>query len=144
MTVRLADRFGDDGMVGGCVIEAGQSGWSIALLMMSCRAMGRGVIDALLAWICQAAGRAGAQAVRVPCLVTPRGVPLRIALASAGFRAGAGTVTGPADAAEADAAEAEAADGREVKAGRRTAVFGRQLAGPLPALPGWATAPEYP
>jgi methoxymalonate biosynthesis protein len=120
MTVRLADRFGDDGMVGGCVIQTGQAGWSARLLMMSCRAMGRGVIDALLAWLCQAAARAGAPAVQVPCLATSRNVPLRIALAGAGFRA------------------------RDATAGGRSAVFARQLAGPLPPLPSWATAPEHP
>ena len=119
MAVRLADRFGDDGMVGGCVVDTRSQAWSVPLLMMSCRAMGRGVIDALLAWLCRAAARAGAQAVQVPCLVTPRNVPLRIALASAGFRA---------------------AD----PAGGGAAIFARQLAGPLPALPAWATAPERP
>jgi methoxymalonate biosynthesis protein len=118
ITVRLSDRFGDDGIVGGCVIDTSRAdGWSVRLLMMSCRAIGRGVVDALLAWLCQAAQRAGAGTVQVPCLITPRNVPLRIALAAAGFRA--------------DSADA---------------VFARQLAGPhagpLPALPSWATAAE--
>lgn len=151
MTVRLSDRFGDDGVVGGCIIDAGScmiddSGggvidscsppaWRVQLLMMSCRAMGRGVIDALLAWLCQAAARAGAQEVTIPCLVTTRNVPLRIALAGAGFRADAraGAVggTGPG---EAGGGEGGSQDG--------AAVFGRRLDGLLPALPGWASAPE--
>ncbi len=129
ITVRLADRYGDDGLVGGCVIAtAGAAGeqpelglmstqvWDVPLLMMSCRAMGRGVIDALLAWLCRAARAAGASQVTVPCVVNPRNVPLRIALTSAGFRA------------EADAAVAAA----------RTAVYLRRLDEPLPDLPDWA------
>jgi FkbH-like protein len=125
IAVRLSDRFGDDGIVGGCVIDtAGGLSWRVQLLLMSCRAMGRGVIDALLAWLCQAAASGGAQAVEIPCLVTTRNVPLRIALAGAGFRSDADAAAGPAQSQRPD----------------RPAVFSRRLDGPLPALPDWATA----
>jgi hypothetical protein len=99
--------------------------------MMSCRALGRGVIDALLAWLCQRAARAGAAELRVPCLVTERNVPLRIALTGAGFRAGAGA---------RDSDEAAGAGGAP------QAVFTRRLSGKLPVLPDWAAgrAPEPP
>jgi len=63
VTVRLRDRFGDDGIVGGCVTEQRENGHrSVRLLMMSCRAMGRGVIDALLAWLIRSAARRRARA----------------------------------------------------------------------------------
>jgi methoxymalonate biosynthesis protein len=125
-TVRLADRFGDDGIVGGCVIVVGpgQAGtgrrpsWDVPLLMMSCRALGRGVIDAQLTWICQAARAGGAGQVTLTCLVSPRNVPLRIALTGAGFRAAA--PDGPAGAP-------------------RFARYVRSLVDPLPDLPGWVT-----
>ncbi len=121
VTVGLSDRFGDDGIVGGCVIATAGPGaapgtWEVPLLMMSCRAIGRGVIDALLAWICATAKSAGAERVSVPCVITPHNVPLRIALTGAGFRAGT-------------------ADG----AG--TAVYVRSLDGPLPAPPAWVGTP---
>jgi len=120
VTVRLADRFGDDGLVGGCVVEAGPGGtWTVTLLMMSCRAMGRGVIEALLAWLARSAADAGAAELAVPCLVTARNVPLRLALAASGFRAPA----------------AEGSPGPP-----RLATFTRPLAGPRPALPDWVTA----
>ncbi len=117
IVVRLSDRFGDDGIVGAAVAETGgPASWSVPVLMMSCRALGRGIIDALLAWLCQQAARAGAAELRVPCLVTERNVPLRIALAGAGLRAEAGAPPGP---------------------GAR-ALFTRRLSGDLPVLPGWA------
>ena len=119
-TVRLADRFGDDGLVGACVIATGPGGWKLTLLMMSCRALGRGVIDALLGWTCLAARSAGTDRVAVPCLISPRNVPLRIALAGAGFRA----------------AEQNRAGGTA-----RTAVYRRRLDEPLPDLPDWVTVP---
>ena len=126
-TVRLSDRFGDDGMVGGCVVEPGADrGWTVTLLMMSCRAMGRGVIEALLAWLARSAARGGAQELAVPCLVSPRNVPLRLALAASGFRAkGASTAEGGPP-------------------GQHPARFSRALVGPPPALPGWVTAPGEP
>ena len=83
---------------------------------MSCRALGRGALDALLAWLCRAAAAAGAAELQVPCLVTDRNVPMRLALAAAGLRAAPGAV---------------AADGR--------AVFSRSLAGSLPPVPDWLT-----
>ncbi len=118
VTVTLQDRFGDDGLVGGCVIGAGQGtgGWDVPVLMMSCRAMGRGVIDGLLAWLCLAAHEAGAGQVTLPCVINPRNVPLRIALTGAGFRAGDGG--------------RDAADGRMAR-------YVRPLDLPLPALPDW-------
>jgi FkbH-like protein len=119
-TVRLSDRFGDDGLVGCCVIDTTLAAWQVPLLMMSCRALGRGVIDALLAWLCLAASQAGADRVDVACVLSPRNVPLRIALTAAGFRAaGAGQAGGPFPAA----------------------TFARAVDGALPVLPGWVAGP---
>ena len=111
LAVRLRDRFGDDGLVGTCVTEAGPDGWTVTLLAMSCRAMGRGVIDALLAWLIEAAARTGVRELVIPALLTPRNVPLRLALAAAGFRA----------------SEAEPAGGSAGEAGQRRAVFRRAV-----------------
>ena len=118
ITVRLSDRFGDDGMVGGCVIDVGGGGWTVTLLMISCRAIGRGVIDVLLAWMAGAAARDGAAILAVSCLINDRNVPLRLALAGAGFRAGQAAAGGPA------------------------ALFSKELSAPLPALPAWVSVQD--
>ncbi len=126
-TLRLADDFGDDGLVGAAILAGNGAGvgapfvMSAPLVMMSCRALGRGALDALLAWMCQAAAQAGATELAVPCLVTDRNVPMRLALAAAGLRAAPGVVT---------------ADGR--------AIFTRSLTGSLPALPDWVTVEATP
>ena len=134
VTVRLRDAFGDDGIVGTSVTGRGADGtWTVRLLAMSCRAMGRGVIGALLTWLIREAAREGAGQVAVPCVLNDRNVPLRLALASAGFRAdgepGAGpeSVAGPGEPGLADP-------------GAGT-VFRRNVGGSLPALPSWVTAP---
>ena len=99
--------------------RGGQRSWHVPMLMMSCRALGRGVIDALLTWICRAARAGGAARSALTCVISPRNVPLRIALTGAGFRA--------ADA-RAPAAAAP-----------RVARLRRPLGEPLPDLPGWVT-----
>jgi FkbH-like protein len=137
ITVRLSDRFGDDGLVGCCVAARDQAGWrTVRLLAMSCRAMGRGVIDTLLAWLARAAAREGAAGVRVGCVLTERNVPLRLALAAAGFRAGDDQVPAGGDVPGDD----------EAPAGSRgaMAVFSRGSGAPLPPLPGWVTVPGEP
>ena len=116
-TVTLADDFGDDGLVGAAILAGNVGGpWSAPLVMMSCRALGRGALDALLAWLCRSAAAAGATELQVPCLVTARNVPMRMALAAAGLRADPEAVT---------------PDGR--------AVFARSLTGELPALADWVS-----
>jgi methoxymalonate biosynthesis protein len=135
VTVTLRDDFGDDGLVG-AAIATGNGGIlapvppagpppvprtaplvvAVPLVMMSCRALGRGALDALLAWLCRSAAATGAAELQVPCLVTERNVPMRLALAAAGLRAKPGSV---------------AADGR--------AIFARPLTGELPALADWVT-----
>jgi methoxymalonate biosynthesis protein len=125
LTVRLRDTFGDDGLVGGCVTGYGAGTWAVRLLMMSCRAMGRGVIEALLAWLARSASRQGAHVLQIPCALNDRNVPLRLALAAAGFRAAAGPPPDPA-----------------AIAGR--AVFSLDLGGPLPVLPDWVSGPGEP
>jgi methoxymalonate biosynthesis protein len=145
--VRLADRFGDDGVVGGCVVERGSgSAWTVTLLMMSCRAMGRGVIQALLAWLARSAAHGGAATLAVPSLVTPRNVPLRLALAAAGFRAADGTAGGSGGSSPR-ASTAGGSGGSSPRAStdgttedQPVALFSRPLTGPLPELPGYVTS----
>ncbi len=144
-TVRLRDAFGDDGIVGACVTSYDPGGtWTVRLLMMSCRAMGRGVIGALLAWVTRSAARAGAREVAVRCVLTERNVPLRLALTGAGFRAEpqdavpAWGDTGPAGG------HPRAPDGPGTPRGFDAAVFRRGTDAPLPALPAWVRAPGEP
>ena len=109
--VRLRDRFGDDGLVGAAVVTTQPEAWTVELLMMSCRAMGRGVIETLLAELSAQAVADEAAELRIPLNVNDRNVPLRLAMVSAGFRADNGSVP----------------------------IFARSLTGPQPAPPEWIT-----
>lgn len=151
VTVRLRDAFGDDGIVGACVTSHDRdSTWTVRLLMMSCRAMGRGVIGALLAWVARSAAAAGAREVAVRCVLTERNVPLRLALTGAGFRAGApdepqdGEAAVPTWGDTPPSGDTPGPDGPGTPRGNAAAVFRRGTGAPLPALPAWVRAPDEP
>jgi methoxymalonate biosynthesis protein len=146
-TVTLRDAFGDDGIVGACVTSHDPDGtWTVRLLMMSCRAMGRGVIGALLAWVTRSAARAGAREVAVRCVLTERNVPLRLALTGAGFRAGpeGAEAAVPTWGDTPHSGDTPDPDGPGTPRSAGAAVFRRGTGAPLPALPAWVRAPGEP
>lgn len=132
-TVRLADDFGDDGLVGAAIgvhsTAAQEAELTVPLVMMSCRALGRGTLDALLAWLCRSAAAAGAARVQVPCRLTDRNVPFRMALVAAGFRAEPG---------------ASSPDGRVLFSRTLIDTVTGALAGDLPAVPDYVVSPGQP
>ena len=48
-TVRVADRFGDYGLVGLVIAERGQERWNLDTFLLSCRVLGRGVEHRIVA-----------------------------------------------------------------------------------------------
>jgi FkbH-like protein len=61
MQVRLADKFGDNGMISVVVFDKSADAWANDIWLMSCRVLGRRVEEAVLAHVCAAASTAGAQ-----------------------------------------------------------------------------------
>jgi FkbH-like protein len=61
LQVRLQDIFGDNGMISAVICRKGQSVWEIESWVMSCRVLGRGVEQAVLALLAQHAQSAGAR-----------------------------------------------------------------------------------
>jgi FkbH-like protein len=85
---RLADRFGDYGLVGMVAVDrpAGATDWRVDLLAVSCRVEGRGVPAALLRWTMDEARRAGATGLRALYRANGRNVRLVLLLRQLGFR----------------------------------------------------------
>lgn len=59
LMAELKDRFGSYGRIGLCVVDRRRDLWTVELLLMSCRVMGRNVGNTLLAVIADLAHRAG-------------------------------------------------------------------------------------
>jgi len=116
VVLSLADRFGDDGLVGMAAVSAPDGPeWTVDLVAVSCRAGGRGAVPVLLTGVARLARSRGAQRLSVLCRLTERNVPIRLGLKQAGFTA-AGR-TGDVAAYTLDLAE-------------------------TPAYPGWITVAE--
>jgi FkbH-like protein len=60
LQVRLADRFGDNGMISVIIFDKGAKEWSCDTWLMSCRVLGRRVEELVLATVAEAAKEAGA------------------------------------------------------------------------------------
>jgi FkbH-like protein len=61
LQIRLADRFGDNGMISVVIFEIGLEEWSCDTWLMSCRVLGRRVEELVLATVATAARKAGAK-----------------------------------------------------------------------------------
>ena len=86
--VDVRDRLGDYGLVGVCILVR-SSKWSgdvgIDTLLISCRALGRGVEDATLYWIMELAKSWGCERLKAECVAGPRNQPIIDFLKRRGF-----------------------------------------------------------
>lgn len=81
----LTDRFGDYGLIGFIQLQRDGDSLKIANLALSCRALGRGVEDALLAYARDRAVAAGCKRLRVRAARGPRNQQVLAYLDNAGF-----------------------------------------------------------
>jgi FkbH-like protein len=76
-TIRVRDRFGDNGIVGLALAKAQGKDWEIDTLLLSCRVIGRTVETAFLATIAADARSAGASRLVGQFLPTKKNAPAR-------------------------------------------------------------------
>jgi FkbH-like protein len=84
-TVQVADRFGDNGIVGLMIVETGLADWRIDTLLLSCRVIGRTVETAMLAWLADQARAAGATRLVGEFIPTKKNAPAADTFAEHGF-----------------------------------------------------------
>jgi FkbH-like protein len=90
--VSARDRFGEYGTVGVGILgpASGRAGdVELETFLLSCRALGRGIEQAFLARLCDAASARGARSLHAPFVEGPRNQPVRRFLEQSGFVAGA-------------------------------------------------------
>ena len=75
LVVRVADRFGDYGLVGVLMYETASDRYKVDTLLLSCRVLGRGVEHALVSRLGQHAVEQGKQFVEFSYLPTGRNLP---------------------------------------------------------------------
>ncbi|MGW1597964.1 HAD-IIIC family phosphatase [Streptomyces sp. NPDC002343] len=90
-TATARDRFGAYGQIGVLAVRPDDGVLEVVAWMMSCRVLGRGVEDRLLAWLADRADALGCTAVRLVAENTPRNIPARRLVS----RLGGGEVDAP-------------------------------------------------
>jgi hypothetical protein len=92
LVVRVADRFGDYGLVGVVMYEDEVDRFKLDTFLLSCRVLGRGVEYTVLSKLGQRALASGKKFVEITCLTTERNLPAREFVSSLGdqYRSKAG------------------------------------------------------
>ena len=87
LVAKAQDRFGDYGLVGVCILTPPDrfGACEIDTLLMSCRALGRGVEDAFMHGIAAVAARQHASTLRARFIEGPRNAQVKTFLAGRGF-----------------------------------------------------------
>ncbi len=86
LTLALADRFGDNGVVGLAVVRRMPGEWRLHILLMSCRILGRTVEQAFVAWLGKRAKAAGIQRLVAEFVPTVKNKPFAGFYTDVGFR----------------------------------------------------------
>jgi FkbH-like protein len=83
------DKFADEGLIGSAFVRKENNGsiWTVDSFLMSCRALGRGVEQAFLSWICSKAYEESAQVVRGVFIPTKKNQQVENFFHDQGFRA---------------------------------------------------------
>lgn len=85
MTVGLADRFGDNGIIGVMLATVGSQALDIDTFLLSCRVIGRGVETAMLAHLCDTAEQRRLPALTGQLIPTAKNLPVRDLFERHGF-----------------------------------------------------------
>ena len=59
-SLTVADRFGDEGVVGALWVDCGEQAWRVLNMVLSCRVLSRGIELAAIDWLAHRASQAGA------------------------------------------------------------------------------------
>jgi FkbH-like protein len=62
-SISVADRFGDEGIVGGLWVQLGRRSWTVLNMVLSCRVLGRGIELGVVGWLARRARSAGVTAL---------------------------------------------------------------------------------
>jgi len=86
VTVALQDRFGDSGVIGLAVVNRASDQWTLHMLLMSCRVLGRGAEQAFASWLASRARSAGARRLAAEFAPTAKNRPFAGFYGDLGFK----------------------------------------------------------
>ena len=93
LVTSVSDRFGDYGLVGVILFTTGADRYTVDTLLLSCRALGKGVEHRMVAELAGRALCAGKTVIELPCRRTERNEPAREFIQRLGAASNGGDVT---------------------------------------------------
>ncbi|NUK74088.1 HAD-IIIC family phosphatase [Streptomyces lunaelactis] len=117
LAVRAADRYGEDGVVGAVFARRDRAGLHLENMVVSCRVLGRGIENAVLAGLLHAARDAGLPAVHARWRQTPANEAQRAFCPAHGFETASETAseTAASETASDTASETASATGGAIR-----------------------------
>jgi FkbH-like domain len=82
---QVLDKFGDNGITGVYIVKKNENFWVIDTFLLSCRIMGRGVENAILAEIMKSAKQNGINEIKAKFIPTEKNKPAENFLSEFGF-----------------------------------------------------------
>lgn len=83
---QVEDKFGDSGITGVFIVKKNDTEWFIDTFLLSCRIMGRGIEDGILAQILKKAKESGVKTVMGEFIPTKKNTPSENFLSDYGFK----------------------------------------------------------
>lgn len=117
-TVRVLDRFGDNGLVGVCVANRSDGACEIDTLLLSCRVIGRTVESAILHFLAEQSRARGIKVLRGRFVPTSKNRPAASFYADHGFKKVADEENGAVWALDLETVRPSCPDWIEVRCGR--------------------------
>ena len=84
-SVKVEDKFGDNGITGAAIVKKGKDAWSIDTFLLSCRIIGKKVEETLLAYLAREAKKAGAKKITADFILTKKNSVAKGFYKSSGF-----------------------------------------------------------
>lgn len=85
-SVKVEDKFGDNGITGVAIVEKRRSEWIIDSFLLSCRVIGRRVEETMVAYIIEKAGKENAKSLCGNFIATQKNIPAKEFYKNTGFR----------------------------------------------------------
>jgi len=86
VSAMVEDKFGDNGLTGLAIVEKGTEQWRVDTFLISCRVIGRGVEDAIMAYLVDAAKKGKARSLLGEFISTKKNAPAKGFFEEKGFR----------------------------------------------------------
>ena len=86
LSIKVEDKFGDNGITGAVLVEKDRSRWIIDLFLLSCRVLGRGIEDAIFSYLVESARKTDSKVLIGKFIPSGKNMPAKDFYRRSGFK----------------------------------------------------------